>query len=485
MHKKQRQTPLYQKLIHFAQSRHTSFHVPGHKSGGIFPEDFSEIFSDILKIDVTELEGLDDLHAPSGVIKEAQDLASEWFGSLYTYFLVNGSTVGNLAMILATCRPGDQVLVQRNCHKSILHGIELAGVQPIFLPPMFDAEKQMYTNPSIQVMKETLYNYHNARAILLTYPDYFGNTFNLEEVIEIAHHNNILVLVDEAHGCHFSLPFIEVPPSAVSLGADVVVQSAHKMTPALTMAAYLHVQSTAIDQQKMNYYLQMLQSSSPSYPILASLDIARYYLATFSEQKKLSLFAYIEKVITCFSESDAWVLEKKGPNDDPLKLSLRVNQNVDIQQLKSLFEQEKLYPELITDKHVLFIFGLEPVIDPSILRKKLVRIQQELKFSDNRATIEINHNTYYHEKILPLAISYADMKRLQAKWSDWENAIGKIAAEAIIPYPPGIPLIAKGERIEQITVEKIKQLFQQQINFQPSNRQTGLYVYVVDETRGE
>ncbi|SHN37645.1 aminotransferase class I/II-fold pyridoxal phosphate-dependent enzyme [Gracilibacillus kekensis] len=484
MKEKQTKTPLYQKLIHFAQSQHTSFHVPGHKSGAIFPENYSEFFSEILKIDLTELEGLDDLHAPVGVIKEAQDIASEWFGSLYTYFLVNGSTVGNLAMILATCQPGDQVLVQRNCHKSILHGIELAGVHPIFLPPMFDDKKEMYTNPSLLLMKEALYNYHNAKAIILTYPDYYGNAFNLEEIVESAHHNNTLVLVDEAHGCHFSLPFIETP-SAVALGADVVVQSAHKMTPALTMAAYLHIQSTNIDREKMNYYLQMLQSSSPSYPILASLDLARYYLATFSEEKMQLLSSHIDEVITCFSDSDVWSPETKGQNDDPLKLTLKVNQNVEIQQVKSSFEQEKLYPELITDRHILFIFGLEPIIDPVNLRKKLARIHQELKFSCNRATIEINTNTYYHDKILPLAISYAEMKDLQAKWSDWENAIGKIAAEAIIPYPPGIPLIAKGERIDFATVEQIKKLFQQQINFQPSNRQTGLYIYVEDDTRGE
>ncbi len=478
MDNKQRKMPLYQKVKDFKDNKPISLHVPGHKNGEIFASEAKGYFKPFLQMDLTELNGLDDLHAPEGVIQEAQELAAAWFQSNYTYFLVNGSTVGNLAMILATCDPGDQVLVQRNCHKSILHGMELAGVQPIFLPPAYDKTKQRYTGPTVATIKKAIDTYPTAKAVILTYPDYFGNTFPLNEIINMAHSRNITVLVDEAHGCHFSLPYLSVA-SAVELGADIVVQSAHKMTPALTMAAYLHVQTSRIDSQKLSYYLQMLQSSSPSYPIMASLDLARYYLASYTREQSEDLFTYIEQMRTCFTDSDDWILEQ---SNDPLKLCLRVKGRVNSQYVKQLFEEEKLFPELTTDKHILFILGLEPTIDPIILTEKIRRIKDKLIFSSKRATIE-DKNHYFNEDITPLVLSYADMQHQKQKWCSWDEAAGKIAAEAIIPYPPGIPLIAKGEEIRETTVRKIQDLFAQKMSFQPNNRRNGLYTY--DVTEGE
>src|SRR5699024_4606762 len=198
-----------------------------------------------------------------------------------------------------------QVFVQRNCHKSILHGIELAGLQPIFLPPAYDTTKQRYVSPSISTIKEAIKTYKNAKTIILTYPDYFGDTFSLKEIIEEAHDNDLIVLVDEAHGCHFSLSFINIP-SAAELGADVVVQSAHKMTPALTMAAFLHVQTDRVERDNIRYYLQMLQSSSPSYPIMASLDLARFYLASYTKKQSDRLFHYIHQVRSALASNKYW-----------------------------------------------------------------------------------------------------------------------------------------------------------------------------------
>jgi arginine decarboxylase len=478
MDNKQSQIPLYQAITDFRDNQNISLHVPGHKNGEIFVARAKEYFQSFLQMDLTELAGLDDLHAPEGVIQEAQQLAADWFQSSYTYFLVNGSTVGNLAMILATCDSGDQVLVQRNCHKSILHGMELAGVQPIFLPPTYNKINQRYTAPSVATVKKAIAEYQEAKAVILTYPDYFGDIYPIQEIIDLAHSYNITVLVDEAHGCHFSLPSLPVP-STVELGADVVVQSAHKMTPALTMAAYLHVQSSRVARERISYYLQMLQSSSPSYPIMASLDLARYYLATFTPEQSKDLFAYIEKIRACFNDSDDWVLEQ---SDDPLKVCLRVKEGVNSQDVKQLFEEEKLYPELITDKHILFILGLEPTIDPNILIDKIRRITNRLIFCSKRATIE-EKNHYFNEDITLLALSYADMRHQKQKWCNWKEAAGKIAAEAIIPYPPGIPILAKGEEISETKIKKIQDLLDQNISFQPKNRRNGLYIY--DVTEGE
>lgn len=285
----QYQTPIYQTLKRLDETNPISFHVPGHKNGAVFPEQARAYYDSILKLDMTEIPGLDDLHAPTEAIAEAEELAAGFFQADHTFFLVGGSTAGNLAMILATCGVGDKVIVQRNCHKSIMNGLELSGAKPIFIAPEYDATVDRYTNPSMETVHQALETHPDVKAVILTYPDYFGKTYAIKEMIDTAHEYEIPVLVDEAHGVHFALgePF---PSSALALGADVVVQSAHKMAPAMTMASLLHINSTFVSKERIAHYLQIIQSSSPSYPLMASLDIARSFLATMKKDE-------IEKVL--------------------------------------------------------------------------------------------------------------------------------------------------------------------------------------------
>ncbi|WP_332603930.1 aminotransferase class I/II-fold pyridoxal phosphate-dependent enzyme, partial [Bacillus sp. S1(2024)] len=322
-------TPLYKALIQHARRNSHSFHVPGHHNGDVFFDDAKSIFDPLLTIDVTELAGLDDLHHPSGVIKEAQELASQLYGSVESFFLVNGTTVGNLAMILSVCEPGDTILVQRNCHKSVFHAVDLSGAEPVYLAPDVDSAMHVPTHVPLGTIKEALEAYPGAKGLVLTNPTYYGHSADLTEIITEAHHYGIPVLVDEAHGAHFILgePFpvsalkmgadivviiteahhygIPVlvdeahgahfilgepfPVSALKMGADIVVQSAHKTLPAMTMGSYLHLNSSCrINRDRVAEYLNRLQSSSPSYPIMASLDIARAYVQHIIEEQKLS-----------------------------------------------------------------------------------------------------------------------------------------------------------------------------------------------------
>ncbi|MBN6205931.1 aminotransferase class I/II-fold pyridoxal phosphate-dependent enzyme, partial [Ralstonia pickettii] len=173
----QKNIPILHMLDNFQKRRPISFHVPGHKNGQVFPEEAVAHFKEILKLDMTELPGLDDLHAPEEAIAEAERLTREFFKSDHSFFLVGGSTAGNLAMILAVCKDGDKVLVQRNSHKSIINGLELAGAHPIFLTPQFDKTAQRFTSPSLETLKEALEKYPDVKAVILTYPDYFGKTY--------------------------------------------------------------------------------------------------------------------------------------------------------------------------------------------------------------------------------------------------------------------------------------------------------------------
>lgn len=471
--KSQLSTPLYDALLSFAKRETISLHVPGHKNGQLFPEKGMQLFQSVLPLDMTEITGMDDLHAPEGIIMEAENLAAEWFGVDTTYFLVNGSTSGNLAMILATVGAGEKIIVQRNCHKSIVHGLELAGALPIFLTPTWNKERKRYTFPLEQTIKDTIYNNQDAKAILLTYPDYFGEIIDLAPIIQYAHEFDMAVLIDEAHGCHFSLPSVPIR-SAIDLGADIVVQSAHKMTPALTMTAYLHVNKKRVDFTRIEHYLQMVQSSSPSYLLLASLDLARYYLANYSNKMYEDITLFVDKARQLLEQSSFWLVESKD-NSDPLKCTLQATGKT-TKQIQQAFERNGIFPELVTENHLLFVFGLQPSFSLEKLEQVLKDINEELNNSINSVKI-IEEPLLFYEEEETLALSYDEMKKRETIWAEWQDAIGKIAAEAIIPYPPGIPLIMKGERITEKKREQVSKLLVEGHRIQPANRENGLSVY--------
>ncbi|SEQ99560.1 lysine decarboxylase [Virgibacillus subterraneus] len=466
---KQKATPLFDALQQFSEMNPISFHVPGHKNGEIFPENVQTYFSSILKLDMTELSGLDDLHSPHGTIAEAQSLAAEYFGADATYFLVGGSTAGNLAMILATCSTNEKVIVQRNSHKSIFNGLELSGARPIFITPEFDNSVDRYTAPNIKTLKGALEQHPDAKAVVLTYPDYFGKTFPIKESIELAHEYNIPVLVDEAHGVHFSIDKA-FPQSALDLGADVVIHSAHKMAPAMTMGSFLHFRSRLVSKDKITHYLQLIQSSSPSYPLMASLDIARSFLATMKAEDIDNIMESVAMVRDILEVPELWDIL---PANDPLKITLQLKDGVSAKGVASLLENQHVYPELVTHNQVLLIHGLAPFENINHLKKAVKRIKEQLKICPNHATIEIdNLFTDIHE----LTVSYQTLQQRDTLKVPLNKSSGYVAAEAIIPYPPGIPLILKGERITDKHINIIRHLTEQGVEIQHRDKMNGISV---------
>jgi len=481
-HLNQLETPLYSALIQHKQRKPYSFHVPGHKSGSIMPDEAQQYYRDILQIDLTEITGLDDLHHPEESIKEAQQLVSSYFGSIHSFLLVGGSTAGNLAMILAIHEEGKPFLVQRNCHKSIIHALELAGAHPVFLQPVFEEETGRYGPVSTQQVEHALKEFPNAAGMILTYPDYYGRTYDLRSMIEQAHDKNIPVLIDEAHGVHFSLG-APLPPSSLNLGADVVVQSAHKMAPAMTMGAYLHIGSTRLDKQKIATYLQMVQSSSPSYPIMASLDLARSYLANFNKGKLQEALEYVTQVREVLQSIPMWdVLSSIPGKDDPFKVTLHMKDGYDAQQVAESFEKEGIYPELTTVRQILLILGLEPKVDIKDLQARFQNVHA--KWSANKskthATIEQGTMHINQPDFQKLAFSYQELNRLKTKFQSWIEVEGKIASSSVIPYPPGIPLIMKGERIQSFQIDHLLWLMGKQVHIQTQepNIEEGIHIYI-------
>ena len=450
--------PLYEALIEFKKRRPLSFHVPGHKNGLNFPQEVVEEFKDILSIDVTELSGLDDLHSPFECIDEAQQLLADVYGVNKSYFLINGSTVGNLAMILSCCGEHDIVLLQRNCHKSIINGLKLAGANPIFLDPWIDEAYNVPVGIHDEIIKEAIQKYPNAKALILTHPNYYGMGMDLEVSIAYAHAHKIPVLVDEAHGAHFCLGGA-FPKSALAYGADIVVHSAHKTLPAMTMGSYLHINSRLVKEEKVSTYLGMLQSSSPSYPIMASLDIARFTIARIKEKGHDELSTIPQIAILQY------------PLQDELKVTVQTRCQLSGYELQSVFEKVGIYTEMADPYNVLFILPLQ--VNKTYM-KAIEMIRVALQYYEVKDKTESIRYTYKGE-ISPLPYTYKQLEGYETKVVSVEEAVGMVAAEMVIPYPPGIPLIMYGERITSEHKEQVMYLEKAGARFQGSTKYMKVY----------
>jgi arginine/lysine/ornithine decarboxylase len=461
----QYQAPLYEALNKHIKNDPISFHVPGHKYGAVFQTPKNDFFHSILKIDATELSGLDDLHSPEGAILEAEALLADHYQVDRSFFLVNGSTSGNLAMVMSVGEEDRPVLVQRNCHKSILNALKLAKVHPIFLEPDYVDEWKIASGVSIQTVKAAIEIYPNAKAIILTYPNYYGMVNDLEGIVSLAHQHHIPVLVDEAHGAHFILgdPF---PSSATNLGADLVVQSAHKTLPAMTMGSYLHFNSKLIHINKVQEYLQIFQSSSPSYPIMASLDLARSYLAAYNQNDLDFLLTEIQMFKEELSEiTGIKVLDYRG---DPLKVTIQSTCEFTGFTLQKKMEESGVFTELADSNNVLFVLPLLKENQSYPFKRAINKIKEALSGVTLKAvkkSILVNNN-----KISELALSYTEMKKFEEIEVSILEAVGKISAEMVIPYPPGIPLLLEGEKITPERIEALTQLLEDGARFQGGSR---------------
>lgn len=458
-------TPLYDALLQHIQRNPLSFHVPGHKNGTFFHEKGYPFFREILKLDVTELTNLDDLHAPEGVIKDAQELATRFFNVQSTYFLVNGSTVGNIAMILACCQDGDVVLVQRNCHKSIIHGIQLAGASPVFLAPVMDECLQVPSYVSVEAVQQAIKQYPMAKALIVTNPNYYGLSYtNLSDVVEYAHQRNIPVLVDEAHGAHFCVS-PSFPASAVEAGADIIIQSAHKTLPALTMGSYLHFNSKIIKEENVKRYLAMLQSSSPSYIIMASLDLARAYMEKIQYEER-EINKTIQTLTDCFQHMKGVDIVKSNDSkieQDPLKLTIRSTEGLTGYELQQIFEEGSVFPELADPFNMLLILPLTTHYE---FNKSFKQIGDKLSGAQKASQDKEIPFQPLQSSSVSLGVPYKELEKRNKRYVSLHEAVGNLCAEMIIPYPPGIPLLMIGESITNDHIRQMKALLQMNVKIQ-------------------
>ena len=279
-------TPLAEAVRNFGAERRISFHVPGHKGpGGSKAESLSRFFGmDTLYRDLTELPGLDDLHDPSGVIAEAERQAAAFAGADRTFFLTNGTSSGITAAVAAASSKEDTVILERHSHECTTRGLILSGARACYVYNHFDRETGLPAGISPEDVKEAIRRSSSPSVLVLTHPSYYGTFSDLRAIVETAHQAGLAVIVDEAHGAQLMFTAQEEIPSALQAGADLVVQSTHKMLGSLTQSAMLHVQGSRIDPDRLSFYIRFMHSTSPSYLLMSSLDLVRAWMQEEGQQ---------------------------------------------------------------------------------------------------------------------------------------------------------------------------------------------------------
>lgn len=432
---------LYEKLEAYRESDYYPFHMPGHKRN----TDFLQA-GNPYGIDITEIDGFDNLHAPEGIIREEMERARKLFGAEETYFLVNGSSCGLLAAISACASHGEEILVARNCHKSVYHAILINELKPFYIYPQMDDILGINLGILPEDVDNFLKTHESVKTVVLVSPTYEGVVSDIRGIAKVVHGHGGILIVDEAHGAHF--PFhAQFPASAVSCGADIVVQSVHKTLPAFTQTALAHVQGERVERKRFQRFLSIFQSTSPSYVLMAGISRC----LTFLEQEGGQRFAAYVGELKAFYEKARelrridvldWV---QGFERDISKLIISVkNTSMTGSQLYGiLLHRYHLQMEMAQDTYAL---AMTSVLDTAEGFERLFLALWELDGELVEKLGEGRKRPSFSQRELVLSPYQASLRK--TGWLPLEASEGKIAGDYIYLYPPGIPLLCPGERID-------------------------------------
>lgn len=477
--------PLAEALIRYSKEKVISFDVPGHKRGAQNNSLKGMLGSQALRLDVNSMKELDLLSHPESVIKEAQDLAAKAYGADAAYFLVNGTTVGILAMILTACKPNDTFIVPRNAHKSVMNGIILSGANPVFIQPEVDHHFGIAHGVSLESVKVTLEQHPNAKAIVITYPTYFGSMTQLKEICQLAHEKNVIVLVDSAHGAHLTFMDDYNEKAAIQAGADVVTVSMHKTGGSLTQSSLLLLTEKRIKREQLQKTLNMLQSTSASYLLMSSLDTSRRDLVLYGFGKFRDLKPIVKKAIKRIEANNNYEVlngnylrESYHQTFDWTKLVIRVN-NIGLtgfEVYEILKKEYKIQVELAEGYCIMAVITTSDTYK-SINSLVEALLDIENKFNKNRKLISkfVTTHEMNQLKISPREAYYAEHEVIPIL-----ESIGRISADSLMIYPPGIPLVIPGEIISSNVIEQYC-FYQQTMGSVLTEAKRANYITVIKE----
>ncbi|MCV3217292.1 aminotransferase class I/II-fold pyridoxal phosphate-dependent enzyme [Plectonema radiosum NIES-515] len=470
----QNQTPLLDALKANAARPHAGFYTPGHKRGqGISPRLTDLLGEAVFRADLTELSELDNLFAPQGVIQQGQQLAAEAFGAAQTYFLVNGSTCGIEAAILATCGMGDKIILPRNVHSSVVGGLILSGAMPIFVNPEYDPVLDIAHSITPTSLQAALEQHPDAKAVMIVYPTYYGVCGDAHAIASLVHQYNIPLLVDEAHGAHFAF-HPQLPMAALAAGADLSVQSIHKTLGAMTQASMLHVQGNRVDSDRLNKALQLVQSTSPSYILLASLDAARQQMALHGFELMSDTLQLADEARTRISQIPGLSVLHFPPSPpsplppssfvtlDKTRLTVTVSGlGLTGFEAEEILDQLGVTAEFASLQHLTFIISLgNTAEDIQQLVQGFITLAQMTGVNKNEKDLKLPKLVWDYiislgnsVRMSPREAFFAESETLPI-----EETTECICAEIVCPYPPGIPILMPGEIITDNAIAYLQQI---------------------------
>lgn len=438
---------LKEKLITYTKLGIYPMHMPGHKRN-------AGSFSDVENIDFTEVEGLDNLHDPDGILKESMDDASKFLGTDKTYFMVNGSTGGVLAAIQSVTEIGGGIIIGRNCHKSVYNAVEIRNLKPTYLYPesagFFDGG---YSPETL----EELLKKSGAKAVVITSPTYEGVVSDIKELAEVTHKNGAILIVDSAHGSHFLLDGF--PNPAYKEGADIVIESVHKTLPALTQTAVLHVMEDRVDKEKLESALGTYQTSSPSYIFMASIDESYKIVREAGSQKAEELLKTLEELRENVNNAGKIFVHGKelvGANGvydydfGKLVIDLSKTDLTGIELQKTLREKYKFETEMANNQYVIAMTSIADDLEKiEEFGEALVEIAEGLEVSRKEDTEQTDVKN---------EVKYSPYEAInkEAEVVSLKDAKGRVAGDYIYKYPPGIPLVVPGEIISENLLKEVE-----------------------------
>ncbi len=425
-------------LKEIAKKKINFFTTPSHSQSIPFK---SALGKDYYKYDLSEIDGLDNLNSPEGCILDFHEKLKEIYSSGYSHILTNGSTQGMLALMLATLKKGDKALCAVNCHKCVHNGLILTGANPVWIYPHFNSEFGVYTSISTTELEKIIEQNTDAKCLIITNPTYDGVISNIEKISEICRAHDITLIVDEAHGALWNFDKTIGSPAILS-GADAAVQSLHKTCGAINPAALVHLSySSKITKNQLLDALNLISTTSPSFPIMANIEETVNFLS--SKKGKKEVCELTQNVMNIISRiKDFEFIKIYYSNNDITKLLIHPT-HISAQEVSDiLYKKFKIECEVLHKTALTFVCGI------GTSQKKFKKLLKALayinKLSKKREVLYINELTP-PEKVTLMAPS----KAFKAEYEEIlpEDAIGKVCAQMITTYPPGIPILTYGEQI--------------------------------------
>lgn len=420
----------------YKSSKSLLFTTPAHSLGNFIIPSLKNILGEkYFKSDFSEIEGFDNLRNPEGAIKDLQANIAKIYNAESSFILTNGSSSGVISAMLATLKPNDKVLIARNCHISVYNGLVLTGANPIWFMPEFDKEWGIFKGITSENIKKIINK--DIKALIITSPTYEGNFSDIEEISKICKENKVLLIVDEAHGALLNFSDYK-SKSAIHCGADITIQSLHKTAGAPNPCALMHI-SKNISHQNVQEALNLVNTTSPSYPLIAAIEGTVSYLNTLKGTGHIKkLFSDIEK----FKQSLDKNIQVYNANNDRTKILLKFKNINALKVAEILNNDYKIEEEFTNNQALLFITGIgtdaKKLKTLSNALNKIAKLKQEI----------IEH-TEFEYKIPAVKFTPRDAYFMPAIAQPKEQTIGLVSAETIVPYPPGIPLILPGEIIDE------------------------------------